>query len=114
MEWIRKRYEESFKKLVVEEIESGRISATEASREYGITKSLVRVWFEDYGRFRPKRDRVEVVMKSEKDKIAELEKALAEAHLKIRVQDELIKEMEKAYGAGFKKSLDLHCPEGPP
>lgn len=44
-------------------------------------------WLEEYGRFKLKR---EVVMKSEQDKIAALEKALADAHLKLRVYDELM------------------------
>jgi transposase-like protein len=111
MEGTRRVYEEAFKRQVVEEVESGRLSPLDASREYGVTKSLVRVWLDDYGRFRPKRDIVEVVMKSEKDRIAELEKALAEAHLKIRVTEELLNQAEKKYGGDLKKTVGLRRPD---
>ena len=102
-----RRHSESLKRAVVEEIESGRMSRTDASREYGIAKSLVKNWLTEYGRFKPKRSIVEVVMKSEKEKIAELEKALAEAHLKIRVYDEILTEADKRYKLDLKKNFGI-------
>ena len=39
----------------------------------GTSVTMVQKWLEEYGRFKPKRDVVEVVMKSEQDKIAALE-----------------------------------------
>ena len=89
------RYSEELKRRIVEEIESGCVSVRDAARETRAGVTQVQKWLEEYGRFKPKRDVVEVVMKSEKDKIAELEKALAEAHLKIRVYDELISQANK-------------------
>ena len=50
-------------------------------------------------------------MKSEKDKIAELEKALAEAHLKIRVYDQLITEANKCYNTDIKKNFGIRPSE---
>lgn len=100
----RKKYDESFRRYVVKEIEAGELSQADAARQYGIAKGLVRIWLEEYGKFRPKRDIVEVVMKSEQDKIQELEKALSEAHLKIRAYEELLKIAEKKYGGGLKKN----------
>lgn len=100
-----RRHSESLKRAVVEEIESGRMSRADASKEYDIPKSLLKQWVNDFGRFKPQRSVVEVVMKSEKERIAELEKALAEAHLKNRVYDEIIKEASRRYKVDLKKSF---------
>ena len=90
---------------VVEEIESGRLSISEAGKEYGAQKSAIRYWLEEYGRFKPKHNIVEVVMKSEKERIMELEKALADAHLKMRVYDEIINLAGKKYKVDLKKTF---------
>lgn len=105
MENERKSYQEAFKRCVVAEVEEGRMSQIDAAREYGISKSLVRLLLDEYGRFRPKKSIVEVVMKSEKERIAELEKALADAHLKIRVYDELINQAGKKLKVDIKKTF---------
>ena len=108
---IRKAYSESLKRHVVEEVESGAISMVEASREYGVAKSAIRLWLEEYGRFKPKRDVIEVVMKSEKERIAELEKALADAHLKNRVYEEIINIADKKYKTDLKKTIGTELSE---
>jgi transposase-like protein len=111
MERARHSYSEDVKRQLVEEIESGRMSIREASSEARTGVTQVQKWLEEYGRFKPKRDIVEVVMKSEKDKIAELEKALAEAHLKIRVYDELINQANKKYKMDIKKNFGTELSE---
>ena len=85
----------------------GHLSITDAGREYGVTKSQIHLWLRELGRFKPQHSVVEVVMKSEKEKIAELEKALAEAHLKIRVYDEILTEADKRYKLDLKKNFGL-------
>jgi transposase-like protein len=105
------RYSEELKQRIVEEIEGGGLSIREAARDTRAGVGQVQKWLEEYGRYRPKRDVVEVVMKSEKDKIAELEKALAEAHLKIRVYDQLITEANKCYKTDIKKNFGMRPPE---
>lgn len=107
----RHRYNEELKQRIVEEIEGGSVSIREAARETGAGVGQIQKWVEEYGRYRPKRDVVEVVMKSEKDKIAELEKALAEAHLKIRVYDQLITVANKRYKTDLKKNFGMRPPE---
>lgn len=99
------RYSEELKRGIVEEIEGGHLSVRDAARDTRAGVTQIQKWLEEYGRFKPKRDVVEVVMKSEKDKISELEKALAEAHLKIRVYDELISQANKRYKTDLKKSF---------
>ena len=53
----------------------------EAARDAYPTVAMVQVCLREYGRFQPKRDVVQVVMKTEQDRIAALEKTLAEAHV---------------------------------
>lgn len=104
------RYSEELKRGIVEEIEGGQLSIRDAARDTRAGVTQIQKWIEEYGRFKPKRDVVEVVMKSEKDKIAELEKALAEAHLKIRVYDELITQANKRYKTDIKKNFGTPQP----
>lgn len=99
------RFSDELKLRIVSEIESGELSITEASREYATTKASIKYWLEEYGRFKPKHDIVEVVMRSEKERIAELEKALADAHLKMRVYDEIIILAGKKYKVDLKKTF---------
>lgn len=105
MATVRRSYDEEFKRHLVSEVESGEMSQVDVSKEYGVSKTLVKLWLTEYGRFRPKRDVVEIVMKSEKEKIAELEKALAEAHLKLRVYDEIMNIAGKKYKVDLKKTF---------
>ena len=99
------RFDEALKIRIVEEVESGRLSIAEARHEYGASKGAIKFWLEEYGRFKPKRSVVEVVMKSEKERIAELEKALADAHLKMRIYDEIINLAGKKYKVDLKKTF---------
>lgn len=91
------QYSAELKQRLVEEIEAGQLSLREAARDARTSVAMVPVWLREYGRFQPKRDIVAVVMKSEQDRIAALEKALAEAHLKLQVYDELITQANKRY-----------------
>ena len=102
---LRHNYSEELKRGIVEEIENGQLSLRDAASAARTGINQVQKWLDEYGRFKPKRDIVEVVMKSEKDRISELEKALAEAHLKIRVYDELINQADKRYKTDIKKNF---------
>ena len=99
------QYSTELKQRLVEEIEGGQLSIREAARDGQTTVAMVQVWLREYGRFQPKRDIVEVVMKSEQDRIAALEKALAEAHLRLQVYDELITQANKRYKTDLKKAF---------
>lgn len=101
----RKSYQEALKRSIVAEIEEGRMSLADASSEYGVGKSLIGLWLNEYGKYRPKKSVIEVVMKSEKERIAELEKALADATLKARVYEELINQANKALKVDIKKTF---------
>lgn len=105
MDNTRRNYQAVLKRSIVGEIEEGRLSVIGASREYGISKSLIQLWLNEYGTYRPKRSVVEVVMKSEKERIAELERALADATLKARVYEELVNQASKALKVDIKKTF---------
>lgn len=89
------QYSSELKQRLVEEIETGHLSIRGAARDAQTTVAMVQVWRREYGRFQPKRDIVEVVMKSEQDRIAALEKALA-THILALNQD--------AFSAAFRQS----------
>lgn len=107
MERAQHRYSDELKQRLVEEIERGHLSVREAARDARTSVTMIQKWLEEYGRFKPKRDVVEVVMKSEQDKIAALEKALADAHLKLRVYDELITQANKRFKTDIKKNFGM-------
>jgi transposase-like protein len=105
MERAHRRYSPELKQRIVEELEAGHLSLREAARDTHATVAMIQKWVDEFGRYRPKRDVVEVVMKSEQERIAALEKALAEAHLKLRVYDELLTQADKKYQLDLKKTL---------
>jgi transposase-like protein len=100
------RYSEAFKLQVVRELEEGKHANCWAAREaYGIGgATTVQLWVRRYGRTHLLRKVVHVQSPGErselrkaKDRIAELEKALVDAHLDLR--------LERAY-------LEIACEEG--
>jgi transposase-like protein len=105
MERAHHRYSPELKGRLVAEIENGHLSVREAARDAQTSVTMVQKWLEEYGRYKPKRDVVEVVMKSEQERISTLEKALAEAHLQLRVYDELITQANKHFKTDLKKSF---------
>jgi len=111
MDTIRKSYDEGLKRQIVSEVESGQLSLVDAAKEYGAHKSLIRLWLEEYGRFQPKRSVMEVVMKSERERIAELEKALADSHLKNLMYEEILNVAGKKYKVDLKKTFGTPQPE---
>jgi transposase-like protein len=106
----QRQYSPELKQRIVEELEAGHLSLREAARDTQATIPMVQKWVQEYGRYRPKRDVVEVVMKSEQERIAALEKALAEAHLRLHVYDELLTQADKKYQLDLKKTLGTRLP----
>jgi len=104
MDKRNRRYGEALKLRIVKEIESGKLSISEACREYGMTKGAIKQWLDDLGKFRAKGSIVEIVMKDEKAKIEELQRALGEAHMKLRIYDKMIELADKQYKLNIKKN----------
>lgn len=76
------RYSEGLKRKISEEIDRGLLSAGEAERIYGINRRTINRWRELYGRNRRKTELVRVMTKSEKERIEELERALADEKIR--------------------------------
>lgn len=86
-----KRYGEAFKRQVVDQIESGKFNgAFAASQAYGIKGSMtVNGWLRRYGREELIAKEITITTVSERDekkqlkkRVSQLEKALADAHMK--------------------------------
>ena len=105
MERAQRRYSPELKQRIVEEVEAGQLSLREEAREVQASVTIIQKWLDEFGRYKPKRDVVEVVMKSEQVRIAALERALAEAHLQLQVYDTLIAQANKHYKTDLKKSF---------
>lgn len=94
------RYSEAFKRQVVAEIESGKLgSIAEANRVYGIRgAATVPMWIRKYGRegTLPKKVKIETLkerdeIKEARQRIRQLESALADAHIDCSLGDSYLK-----------------------
>ncbi|MCX6145863.1 MAG: hypothetical protein NTW25_01235 [Candidatus Kapabacteria bacterium] len=107
-----KYYSESFKMMVVSEVEKG-FSKDSLKRKYNIGgKTTVLEWCRKYGKLHNPVVKYEVKLKSDVDKqiqlkrrVADLERALSDAHLKICSQDVLIDLAENNYNIAIRKNF---------
>jgi transposase-like protein len=110
------RYSEAFKQQVLREIEEGKFESVQlAARTYGIRGgSTIQGWMRRYGREHLLRKVVRVETPKEvsevnelRKRVRELEKALADAHLKGRFDEAYLNIACRAAGIedveGFKK-----------
>lgn len=107
-------YSESFKRKVVEEIKSGKLSVCGAMKKYDIGGSMtVYRWVRRYGspsKQSSVRSMVltpeEAVHSQEKDiRIRHLEHALAETSMQVSCLSEVIHHIDKEYGIDAKKKF---------
>jgi transposase-like protein len=115
METTQKRlyyYSTAFKQKVISEIESGQFSIEQARKIYNIGGgSTISKWLKKYGKNHllgkivriEMADEVAELKKLQKQK-AELESALAKAHLKIISLESIIESAEEDLGIDLKKS----------
>ena len=100
------RYSEALKRKVSEEISRGVLTTREAMDMYGIEhRKTVSRWVAQYSGNRNKTKIVRVMMKSEQERIRELEKALADEHVKRVLYAKQLENYEKLV-PDFKKKLD--------
>ncbi len=108
------RYSLAFKQKVVSEIESGKLSISEAKKIYDIAGcGTIPQWLKKLGKAHLMNKVIHIQMKDEKDKIKlleqqkrALESALAQAQLKIITLESTIKVLEDEAGIKLKKSTD--------
>ena len=101
---IVRTYSESLKLKAVKEIESGVMNQSEAARYYGCTKGAVNFWMRKYSNKLQQTKVIRVGMKSESDKIRELESALAKAHMKLDVYEKMMELAKENDGIEVKKN----------
>jgi transposase-like protein len=102
-----KRYSEGLKRHIVEEVESGKITQREAVRMYGVSGArVVNRWVHQYGKRSYATKIVRVTMKSESDRLKELEQALADEVLRNRILAAQLKSYE-GYVPDLKKRLSM-------
>lgn len=107
------RYSIGFKQKVVKEIEEEGMSISEANRRYGITGGhTVQKWLKVLGRSHLLNTVIRVEMKTEQDRLLELEQevkklklALADAYLARDCAEEVVKQVGKLYGEDLKKKF---------
>lgn len=107
-----KRYGEALKRLVVEQIEAGKLTIAQAQRQHGIAGTqTIRAWQERHGKggggvrrasaLAAAQARIE---RLEREK-AELERALARSTVKAVALESAMEEAEAQFGEGFKKKF---------
>jgi len=109
---LMKSYSEAFKRKVVQEVENGLLSKDGAKYRYGIVgNSRVLEWCRKYGRLQHPKTQTRT-MKTNKDpesiarkRIAELEKALERAKLKVAVYETMFEVAKEKLGIDIKKKF---------
>ncbi len=107
-----KRYGEAVKRLVVEQIEGGKLTVAQAQRQHGIAGAqTIRGWQSMYGKAGGGVRRAsalaaaqEEIAKLRREK-TELEHALARSTLKAIVLESAMEEAKAQYGEDFKKKF---------
>jgi transposase-like protein len=108
------RYSQAFKQKLVSEIESGKLTISQAQKIYDIGGGqTIQKWLMRFGKAHLLNKVIHIEMRDEKDKIKELERqkqalesALAQAQLKIITLESTIKVLESESGVKLKKSTD--------
>lgn len=100
-----RRYSESLKLKVVEEVSSGRLTTKEAMRHYDVIhRKTIDRWMCKYGARLYQTQVIRVIMKSEQEQIRELKEALADSDLTRRVYAAQLKAYAR-YVPDLKKKL---------
>ena len=106
------RYGEALKRQVVEEIEAGRLTVSQAQRRHGIAGSqTIRAWQAKYGKQGGgvRRNSALAAAQAQIERLkrekAELEHALSRSTLKVIVLESAMEEAEAQYGEDFKKKF---------
>lgn len=107
------RYSLSFKLHVVEQIELGNLSITQAQKMYGITGGqTIQRWLGALGKNHLLNKIVRIQTVDEKDQLKamqqelkRLKEALADAHMEKRILETVIEEANKTYKTDLKKNF---------
>ena len=90
-----RQYSEALKRQVVVEFEMGRATVRELMADYDVqSKTSIYNWRSKYGKVKRTTKVVRVIMKSERERIRELEKIVADLTLKNVANEALLKVYE--------------------
>ncbi len=113
MEKVLRRYSIAFKQAIVAEVESGKYTVLEIARLHGVGYGAVYKWLKRYGSADSQTRIVRVEMPNERNRLQELEKqkralekALANAQVKIMTLEATIEVLEEKAGQKLKKKTD--------
>jgi transposase-like protein len=99
------RYSEALKAKVAEEVGNGQLTPREAAKHYGVKNvRTVTGWVRQYGYRDYETKVVRIMMKSEQERIKELEEALADERLRARLYAAQLESYE-GYVPDLKKKL---------
>lgn len=103
---VVRRYSEALKRQVVLEYESGESTGRELVEQYaiGCPRTITR-WCRRYGQYHRATKIVRVMMKSEQERIRELERTVADLTLENRVLQVQLQLWEEEGDKGLKKKL---------
>jgi transposase-like protein len=109
---LMKSYSEAFKRKVVMEVENGILSKDGAKYRYGIRgNSRVLNWCRKYGRLQHRITQTRTMKNNDdtqsdpRKRIAELEKALERANLKVAVYETMLEVAKEKLGVDIKKKF---------
>ena len=109
---IRRIFSESIRKQTVKDIESGRCTVLQASRELQVSDKSIYTWLDRYSRYLGKNKIMIVEEKSEayrskqlEQRIKELEAALGRKQLEMDLLNKIIELANEEYGTDLKKNL---------
>ncbi len=108
----RRIFSDAFKKKVVKDIESGKVSVTNASREFNVSYQAIYGWLRKFSPTLYPTTTIVVQMDSEQykskeleKKIAELEAALGRKQMELDFLNKMIEIADKDLGIDIKKNI---------
>ncbi|AIT10902.1 transposase [Leptospira santarosai] len=107
-----RRFSESLKRQIVNDVENHVTTIAEVSREYSVTRTSIYKWIYSYSKNRKKgvrvvieEDSVSSKLEMLKAKIKELESVVGQKQMKIDFQEKMIDLAEKEYCVDIKKKF---------
>ena len=105
-------FSDGLKRKIIKDLEQGRVTVAQVSRDYSVSHQSVYNWLEKYSSTYDKQVRIVVERKSESFRSKELEKenkelqaALGRKQLEVEFLNKLIERVGKELGVDIKKKL---------
>ena len=119
MEKVIRQYSSGFKQAVVADVTSGQYTVREAARVHDVPYQVIYRWLKQYGGASAQTRIVRIEMPDERSRILKLEqekqaleKALAQAQLKIMTLEATLEVLEERTGQRVKKKTDTVLSNG--